>query len=304
MASDGECKKRRSPSYGHGGSDDEIRRRANAGGASNLTSFVAGTTPRFDAPLPNLSDVWSYYDDPFGHEVPLVLDGVRSYAFYVPHLSALQVYGRPRGSRDEEKLLEYFETAKPNERVPLIDKVSELDEASDGVLKGAAELNRERSWYAISWFPILSDQYTARAVRGCFLTYHRFRDSSCPFAVDDGGGDGDGDCGLAGAGGTAGRADTAGVFGAAAAAAGPGYGESEVLPRAAACTCSFEGQRFLSVCGIVPYKVREPTWEGSSGCPVHAHPGLRQLRESAERIVSTVDAAHPDFVHFSGAFRR
>lgn len=176
--------------------------------------------------------------------------------------------------------------------MPLLDRIGELDEAHEGVLTGStADLDCSRSWYSISWFPILCDQYTSDAVRGCFLTYHRFRAGPCPFAIDD---------------------DIREMGGMpppcpapdAAAAAECDHECCQLQTGGTAC-------RFLNVCGIVPYKVREPTWEGclaatgatgtglNAHCERHEHPGLAELRSSADRFLSDGNVRHPDFLHFS-----
>lgn len=386
MASEADARAGRKKRQGRGARNGAARAR----NGRNLNAFVAGTTPRFEvddagperatdlmADQPEarrtegkapegglqrpLSEVWEYYDQPYGHEVPLVLeDGVESYAFYVPHLSAVQVYGRARGEGADGaapmiaaleergdssvKLLDFFETAKPNKRVPLLDRISELDEAHEGVLTGSAvDLDCSRSWYSISWFPILCDQYNSDAVRGCFLTYHRFRAGPCPFAIEDDiremGGppfmsaakDGAGaqvqartqaaapvpPAAVPGPWQQRGEAAAAAQAAAAQAAQAPGVGQCnhEFCAHQNGAAGGGGTCRFLSVFGLVPYKVREPTWEGASpaprgaadpagigmntNCQRHEHPGLAELRDSADAMLSASKVSHPDYLHFS-----
>lgn len=67
----------------------------------------------------NLGDLWDSFDEcsAYGIGVPLMLNGDESVVqYYVPYLSALQLYRAPG-------VWSYIETSPPNLRVPLVDKV-------------------------------------------------------------------------------------------------------------------------------------------------------------------------------------
>jgi len=138
-----------------------------------------------------LFDLWQFFDEPYGHEVPLVLEQRETEAYFVPYLSAVQLFHRSSSSlsdsdSDSDSLseacapapapfFEYFERASPSQRVPLIDKIRELSHYCSALTQSkASDLDQRRSWFCISWYPILCDLHTSRSLNGCFLTYHGF----------------------------------------------------------------------------------------------------------------------------------
>ena len=82
-------------------------------------------------------------------------------------------------------VLEFYEARPPGERPPLYDTVLELAEGVEiagvrhccpALLEArAADVDTARSWFAVAWYPILCHAQTASAIRGSFITYHRFR---------------------------------------------------------------------------------------------------------------------------------
>ncbi len=66
--------------------------------------------------------------------------------------------------------------------MPLVDKIAELSLKCELLVTGSsADLDTNLSWFAVSWYPILCDHTTSRALSGCFLTYHKFTTSQhCP----------------------------------------------------------------------------------------------------------------------------
>eukprot|EP00455_Lapot_gusevi_P018102 TRINITY_DN1981_c0_g1_i1.p1 TRINITY_DN1981_c0_g1~~TRINITY_DN1981_c0_g1_i1.p1 ORF type:complete len:426 (+),score=38.69 TRINITY_DN1981_c0_g1_i1:57-1280(+) len=178
---------------------------------TNLHRFLLAVTPFFDPEISKdadsdqtrcsncpahsnrhyrLSELWSKYSDPFGYEVSLVLDGCEDFAYFVPYLSALHIVGKPKSSKtnpDDLSQIDGFkvcfsENASPNQRVPFIDRIRQISEKCPEVLSASTcDLIPERSWYAVSWYPIMNNHYTNQAIGGCFLTYHRFQvGGDCP----------------------------------------------------------------------------------------------------------------------------
>lgn len=206
---------------------------------------------RIDYPL---SRLWTFYDNPYGHEITLLLDqhstttpattstststsaaaaassstassssdskstsgvggGVGgppdgTDVYFVPYLSALVLYERgPDGvgassAEPSPPFLTWYERVQPYMRLPLIDQVASIATyfspsphsplydrykpfPSARILQdlSTAALDLKRSWYAVTWYPILHDPLTTPALAGCFLVYHSFelnRRSDCP----------------------------------------------------------------------------------------------------------------------------
>lgn len=175
------------------------------GVSENLHRFVAHATPSMPASMLftleqkngasmeddaeehhyfKLADLWSFYDQPYGHEVPLVIDGRQCFAFFSPYLSGIRLFAKPMNTHEPSRLLfEYFENATPDQRVPMANKIRELSKKWEPLVTASTcFIDLQKSWYAISWYPILCDHYTSKAVTGCFVTYHTFEVAGeCPF---------------------------------------------------------------------------------------------------------------------------
>ena len=142
-----------------------------------------------------LGDMWRQYSDPFGHEVALLLDGHETLSYFVPYLSALSVMSSTNvtskdrisanivdfpGSRTSPVKpamaavsaiplptsgvpfhIQYTENASPYHRLPLLDKIMQLSHATPQLIQAAScQLDLERSWFAVSWQPIMNDHCT------------------------------------------------------------------------------------------------------------------------------------------------
>lgn len=121
----------------------------------------------------NLKQLWQFYDEPYGLEVPIIIRGECHNVYFVPHLSALQLYneGHPR------PIFEFFETLTPDLRYPLIDKVEELARDYPPLLDGDSGKLDRQSWYSIAWYPILCHNETMNFLKGQLITYHHFEPS-------------------------------------------------------------------------------------------------------------------------------
>ena len=76
----------------------------------NIHAFFQATTPTVPSAMFRLKDLWLWFDEPYGHEVPLILKNLyysihtqhvtdaNLPAFYVPHLSAIQLFPPKDGS--------------------------------------------------------------------------------------------------------------------------------------------------------------------------------------------------------------
>lgn len=133
----------------------------------NLIRFFESTTPRFplhtqQAWNPSkryhyeLRDLWKFFDQPYGHECPVMIDRTLGDAFFVPYLSAIQLY-RPQhsnkrnnqhghnGSKNSLLYFQYFEREGPSGRIPLVDKIELLSRYCPLLLEGKnTELDLER----------------------------------------------------------------------------------------------------------------------------------------------------------------
>ena len=314
-----------------GAFDDTASKRMGIG--ENLHRFISHTTPSLPDSVVQLSaassfdkcfslaDLWSYYDQPvsshlphvykrapkprnspvqYGHEVPLVIDGRQVYAFFVPYLSAVQLFSK---SPSAAPLFEYFEQLNPGQRIPLVDQVQHLALSCEFLAKGTTrDLDCARSWYSIVWYPILCDHYTNRSISGCFLTYHRFElVGDCPFVpfIHD---DHESDC-------VAGMAHSSSCTTQDFASLETCRCEQSAMVADMDsnsvvdldCWCALpENESFLSVAGCVAYKVRPETWfTWSENASLSAH----SLYSGALKLLADARVSHPDFLHMSNKRR-
>lgn len=144
----------------------------------------------------DLKDVWSFYDEPYGIEVPVVLSyhneekpftyAVDEFVYFVPHLSAIQLF---LNDHEHRPIFEFFETSKPHMRYPLIDKIEELarERCPELLTLRSADLSN-KSWFSIAWYPILCHNTTINWLKGQMITYHSLQPQEllidecyCPF---------------------------------------------------------------------------------------------------------------------------
>jgi hypothetical protein len=128
-----------------------------------------------------LEELWRWYDQPFGVEVPVQVEGVDVMLFYVPYLSAihLTVPAPPAALGDRyrpwQTLLSFVEVGDPISRIPLWDKVVELAASCPALMRARSCELHPTSWYSVVWYPISINMHTKQYARGCFLTYHRLQ---------------------------------------------------------------------------------------------------------------------------------
>lgn len=116
----------------------------------------------------SLKQLWEFYDEPYGLEVPIVIRGETQNVYFVPHLSGMQLY------QGEQVVFEFYETLTPDLRYPLIDKIEELAREYPPLLEGNTNQFSRKSWYAIAWYPILCHNETMSWLKGQMITYHHF----------------------------------------------------------------------------------------------------------------------------------
>jgi hypothetical protein len=121
-----------------------------------------------------MKQLWQFYDEPYGLEVPIVIGGESQNVYFVPHLSGLQLYHEGK----ERPVFEFYETLTPDLRCPLIDKIEELAQDYPSLLDGDSSQLDHRSWYSIAWYPILCHNETMSWLKGQLITYHHFEPSS------------------------------------------------------------------------------------------------------------------------------
>ncbi|KAJ3680322.1 hypothetical protein LUZ60_016600 [Juncus effusus] len=154
-----------------------------------------------------LSDLWDQYYEwsAYGAGTDVHLpNGETVVQYYVPYLSALQLYTSPNfidGNyrkdnyeldemfKDTRKRLgdlyfEFFEVCSPNARVPLLDKVYELAQNVLGLTSLTSLELSPASWMAVAWYPIyhIPRRCNMKELSACFLTYHTI---SSAFQDDD-----------------------------------------------------------------------------------------------------------------------
>jgi len=177
---------------------------------TNIYSFFKHCTPSFkltketDLTSYKLKDLWSFYDEPYGVEIPIRLPNVtKENVYFVPHLSAIKLMANdktsmrqsPRATEsslgtktkvndeaaDEEEskiIFEFFETVTPDLRYPLTDRIEELSKDCPFLTEGKIdELNIDKSWFSVAWYPILCHNNTMNWLKGQMITYHKFSPS-------------------------------------------------------------------------------------------------------------------------------
>ena len=246
-----------------------------------------------------LADLWSYYNAPYGVEIPLVLEGVTTPVYFVPFLSALQLFVWASASDSEQlaptvtvgvaatagggsssqhpassstgeplarKLLfEYFESAQPAHRIPLDVKVADLAPECPAILDATPEELHPDSWYAISWYPILCHTHTANFIRGSLLTYHRLtalKVAHSPAHTND-----------------------------------PNSGDDINSQRA-------EESFTVPLIGYVPYKTVHQTWYPHDKHDKRVLVAPLYLMRNVLHLLGRLDTKHPDFEHCSDMFKQ
>jgi len=156
----------------------------------NLSLFLRSITPSFTKAHISSSkrstksdsdfsflDLWSFFDEPYGHECSLTLEnGEKRDTYFVPYLSAIQLFTPTIDTVSSGKpIFQFFENVGPYLRVPVVDKIKILSKYCPLLLNGRNnDLDLERSWFSIYWHPILSDYNLTQPLSGSFLTYHSF----------------------------------------------------------------------------------------------------------------------------------
>ena len=178
----------------------------------NLLRLMRALTPKLRASDAGftLGQLWSFYDNPYGHDIDVLLDSnllLHPHApptqpgytlegtevYYVSHLSALVLYERSASESDPSAppLLSWFECVSPHQRMPLMDSISAIASCfspppasplydlfkpypSSRILHQlhSSQLDLTRSWMAITWYPILHDPLSSPFLTGSFLMYH------------------------------------------------------------------------------------------------------------------------------------
>ncbi|KAL0490420.1 hypothetical protein AKO1_009552 [Acrasis kona] len=118
-----------------------------------------------------LSQLWNFYDQPYGLEVPFVIRSEMRNVYFVPHLSALQLFHE---ASQIKPTFEFYETSTPDLRFPLIDKIEELSIEYPPLMNSSSSDLDSRSWYSIAWYPILCHNDTMNWMKGQLITYHHF----------------------------------------------------------------------------------------------------------------------------------
>uniref|UniRef100_A0A0D9V1I7 Uncharacterized protein n=1 Tax=Leersia perrieri TaxID=77586 RepID=A0A0D9V1I7_9ORYZ len=180
------------------------------GVAGNLERFVAAVTPfvpaqylsksevrgwrgcngvgdhRREAPHFFLRDAWEAYREwsAYGAGVPLVLDGCDGVVqYYVPYLSAIQLYGDPAvlrlpsGPRHmmDDSDGEYHDSSSDASSDYEHGRISSLSARFPALRTFRSCDLSPQSWISVAWYPIyrIPTGPTLKDLDACFLTFHR-----------------------------------------------------------------------------------------------------------------------------------
>ncbi|CAI8603737.1 unnamed protein product [Vicia faba] len=164
---------------------------------NNLNSLLSSFTPLVNAkfsyektcdsgekPYFILEDLWESFKEwsAYGVEVQFTLNDEQVLQYFVPYLSAIQLYVEDEGLDEKsgdsvttnKVVYEFFEHFSPYVRIPLTKKVSTLAK-EDPCLKylRSSEIS-PCSWFSVAWYPIyrIPNGPTLKNIEASFLTYH------------------------------------------------------------------------------------------------------------------------------------
>mmetsp|Transcript_27951 Transcript_27951/g.43333 ORF Transcript_27951/g.43333 Transcript_27951/m.43333 type:complete len:405 (-) Transcript_27951:37-1251(-) len=146
----------------------------------NIANFFLFTVPRllsrgdFHSSSMPLSQLWKFYDDMSGIEVPLCSpnETLLQTLYYMPLLSTLNIR-----IAKTCKVLHFSEDRPPLERPPLYHHISQLvmeDEIFSPLNSLFLGEIDPSSYYSVLWVPIHCQAHSPQRSAGAFLTYHTF----------------------------------------------------------------------------------------------------------------------------------
>jgi len=158
------------------------------------------------------SDLWAFYENPYGHEVNLYKSNVNNYYQYnidnnlnnhdnknnlennYDITDSNSLFSENQNNNNEYEittsfvahlsavqfysldgtlLFDFVETTAPHLRVPISHKIKELSKHFPLLLTGRkSQFNIEKSWFAINWTPIVVDLQMNSLLSGNFILYH------------------------------------------------------------------------------------------------------------------------------------
>jgi hypothetical protein len=115
-----------------------------------------------------LQQLWNYFDLPYGHEIPITISKKAHFAYFVPYLSALQIF------KNGDLLFEFFETERNDLRSVFANKLKSLCESNKHLQDlHLCDIDTTKSWFSVLWIPILSNYNTMNYIKGEFLTLYK-----------------------------------------------------------------------------------------------------------------------------------
>lgn len=157
-----------------------------------------------------IRDLWQAFDMPYGVQIPLkgsVFHPARrqgppqalpvdhaSLVFYTPVLSGFHIIAsspssssRSDGVAAKRQHFRWFETEKPEDRLPLYDQIKQLTSQTQfAPLNDLRNIDVDpRSWFAILWQPILCKQHTPQNSCGSFLVFYLLNPPTASRRRDD-----------------------------------------------------------------------------------------------------------------------
>ncbi|XP_008648426.1 serine-rich adhesin for platelets [Zea mays] len=140
-----------------------------------------------------LWNVWSWYEEPECCGIEVQMQGKTNSSwpelstYFVPLLSAVQLFGQPAGksqSHGSGLVFEYFESENPFSRPPIFTKIKQLRHgvnlsAGNPIFGDPKQLESVKlsdlhpaSWFCVAWYPICQIPAAAGSCQASFLTYH------------------------------------------------------------------------------------------------------------------------------------
>mmetsp|Transcript_363 Transcript_363/g.1369 ORF Transcript_363/g.1369 Transcript_363/m.1369 type:complete len:573 (-) Transcript_363:127-1845(-) len=289
---------------------------------TNIHSFFKHTTPKVPSSGPySLADsLWPFFDEPYGIEVPVVLNNERDYVYFVPHLSGyylevIDEVGNPalatpidsskpsqpgtpntttnvhRPKTSSRRCFSHFESKQPSERNYLTDEIAHLAQTHPILLSSSEKLS-PASFFSILWVPIMCHNSTVMYLSGEFLCYYGF------------------------------SGDKEFVRGMKNEDGGPSKEDGSLSEKQECASTTTEtdssspSHYYVPLIGFAPYKVRNETWfkstnntsqpaqDPDSGCsaPLHLIAAVPRILERFTRHLPKAQRIHHDYEHIKTNF--
>jgi hypothetical protein len=143
---------------------------------SNISTFLKHVQPKqtiFCETHKNCSslvNLFQFFDVPYGLEIPLNFNGKIQSCFFLPCLSAIQLF------EENNLIFEFFEIKRPDLRLPFNETLEFIFEKKEKILNQHTSSFSSQSWFSVIWNPLLFDN--KNEIKGQILTYHRIDENT------------------------------------------------------------------------------------------------------------------------------